>query len=217
MGYPLQYITGVQEFMDREYVVGEGVLVPREDTRCVIEFGMEYLEKKTTATIVDLCSGSGCIAITLGCSFPDTTVLALEKSQQAFNYLLANVEKHNANNVRTILCDVTSQATIDMISNVDIIISNPPYLDVFEMENLQKEVMFEPSQALYGGRDGFDFYRTIIPKYKSKLVSGGMLAVEVGYTQAEAVEKIFKDSGYYRTAVKRDFNGIKRAVAGYLL
>lgn len=213
-GYPLQYILGEWDFYGRSFLVGEGVLIPRADTEILIEAVLfEACTMGEAVVIADLCSGSGCIAITLAKEIATSRVYAVEKSELAFEYLESNANRHSAKtNLTAILGDVLCLET--SLPMLDIVVSNPPYLTKAEMEALQKEVSYEPSMALYGEVDGLFFYREITRLWKNRLKSGGILAYEVGDNQADAVSEILKENGFKTICQRADLCDIIRVVYG---
>lgn len=213
-GEPLQYIFGEWEFYDLSFDVGEGVLIPRQDTETLVELVADnYL--KDGMICADLCSGSGCIGISLS-RLHKLEMYCYEKSEKAMEYLKRNIEKNRnrlAGKVTALLADVLDKKTVDAAPMYDIIVSNPPYLTADEMAHLQKEVSFEPQMALFGGEDGLDFYRAILQLWTKRLKNGGLFAVEIGETQAEAVSQIFRENGI-RPTVLRDYCNNDRVVYG---
>ena len=208
--YPLQYILGSWDFYGREFLVGEGVLIPRADTEIIVEKSLGFLEEIDNPKVLDLCSGSGCIAITLKLEKYDATVTAVEKSEKAFCYLTKNCEKHKAD----VNCIFGDAFDCDTGENLDLIVSNPPYLTKEDMENLQEEVKFEPSMALYGEDDGLYFYRELTRIYRERLKKGGMLIYEIGDGQHNSVAEILLKNGFKDISQAKDYNGIIRCVAG---
>lgn len=221
-GYPLQYILGKWEFYGRTFKVGEGVLIPRPDTETLIDEILTRLEKNTSHGIIDLCSGSGCIAVTLAKELTGSAVYAVELSSEAFPYLVENVRANGAE-VKLLKGDVMNGALLENFRtsegeylDIDCIVSNPPYLTDKEMEELQKEVTFEPEMALYGGNDGLKFYRVIACLWKDLLKKDGLMIFETGTEQAEDVKKILSDSGFSDIFTANDATGGVRVVGGYL-
>lgn len=210
-GYPLQYILGEWEFYGRRFDVGEGVLIPRADTETLIDVVLDYAKSKPKLKIADLCSGSGCIAVTLAKEIPDADVHALEKSEEAYPFLLQNINK-NAANVTPQLADVISYD--GALQALDIVVSNPPYLTKKDMQGLQREVAFEPPMALYGEDDGLYFYREITKRWTKRLKSGGLLAYEIGQGQEEAVVALLNEQGYKTICQRCDLCDIIRVVSG---
>lgn len=208
-GYPLQYIIGEWEFYGYRFKVGEGVLIPRADTETLIE-AVNSLRLKSPV-ITDLCSGSGCIAVTLEKEISGSEVYAIEYSDKAFSYLKKNIEINNSK-VHAVLGDIFDEKVILEMPLSDIIVSNPPYLTEKDMNNLQKEVHFEPEMALRGGSDGLDFYKKIVSLWKKKLKNNGYIVFEIGINQEEAVSKIFKENGFSDIKYVKDLSGIIRVV-----
>lgn len=210
-GEPLQYILGEWEFYGYPFKVGEGVLIPRQDTETLAELAVSFLEKRGGKPLAaDLCAGSGCIGITLakrlGCE-----VKCFELSEAAFGYLEQNIALNGVESLVTpILADVLN---VDTDERFDLIAANPPYLTKRDMETLQREVAFEPGFALYGGEDGLDLYRGILPRWSRRLKSGGLIAVEIGIGQEKDVMRIFAENGI-EPGLAKDACGIYRVVYG---
>lgn len=210
-GEPLQYILGEWEFYGLPFKVGEGVLIPRQDTETLVE--LVLAQKLSGKRCADLCAGSGCIGITLakegGCK-----VHSYELSDKAFGYLTDNISLNGAEDIVTaIKADVLSEQTLSAAPMYDIIVSNPPYLTAQDMRELEVEVTHEPEMALFGGEDGLDFYRAIIAKWTERLNDGGFFAVEIGMGQEQDVMRIFRDNGLTADCIK-DQCGIYRVVYG---
>ena len=212
-GYPLQYILGEWEFYGLPFEVGEGVLIPRQDTETLVEIAADFLktlpenERKT----LDLCAGSGCIGITLA-KLVGADVTLVEKSQEAFAYLEKNIALNDVKaQCNAVLGDCFDEEKI--CGEYNLILSNPPYLTEKDMENLQKEVSFEPKTALYGGEDGLDFYRALLRKYPKMLKENGLFSVEIGMGEEKAVAELFRENGL-EPRFAEDLRGIVRVVYG---
>ena len=162
-GIPLQYATGKAYFMGKEYFVGEGVLIPRDDTEVAVNECMKCMTGHER--VIDLCSGSGIIAVTLAKEFPKAEIYAVELEEKAFAYLEKNVKYHGVN-VNLVHDSIFNESCVE--GEFDIIISNPPYICTDIIPNLQREVQYEPKTALDGGNDGLDFYRCIAEKWVKK-------------------------------------------------
>jgi len=212
-GEPLQYILGNWDFYGRKFFVGEGVLIPRPETELLCDIAIGHL-KNTDGTAVDLCSGSGCIAVTTALEANVGTV-GIEISGKAYGYFLKNIAENKAEKLVTAINgdifdkDILGQFPDDSLSAV---LSNPPYISSADMKTLQKEVTFEPELALFGGEDGLDFYRRLVPMWAVKLRSGGLFAVEIGEEQGQAVSDIFKKAGLTPQVVT-DYSGHNRIVS----
>lgn len=211
-GYPLQYLIGEWSFYALDLKVGEGVLIPRQDTETLTELADEFLRKRPPdkRCVLDLCAGSGCIGISLA-RFCAAEVMCVEKSQAAFPYLEENIKLNNVSGRVTAVNADIFEISFDELGKFDAIVSNPPYLTKTETENLQKEVTFEPKEALYGGDDGLMFYREIPKRYLDLLAGGGLLAMEIGYEQAASVGEIFNNYGL-EPQFKKDLCGINRVI-----
>ena len=208
-GEPLQYILGEWDFYGLPFLVGEGVLIPRQDTEALAYLCITFLEGRSERKTLDLCAGSGCIGIALAL-LADAEVTLVERSEQAFGYLRENIALHRVS-AEAVLGDALDENTVN--GEYDLIVSNPPYLTESDMRSLQREVEFEPKEALYGGADGLDFYRSILGIYPKKLKRGGMIAVEIGMGQENAVSEIFRENGI-EPRLEKDMGGIYRVVRG---
>lgn len=206
-GEPLQYILGEWEFYSLPFIVGKGVLIPRPETELLVDLALKYI--KENSRVIDLCSGSGAIAVAVAKN-SNAKVYALEKYSQAVEYLQKNIALNKANVmvIQQDLFEFTSQ------EKFDIIISNPPYIKSEVLPLLQKEVQHEPMSALDGGKDGLIFYRHIA-SMKSLLNRGGTIMVEIGYDQADDVTEIFKQNGLITETVI-DLSGVQRVIIGTL-
>lgn len=209
-GEPLQYILGEWEFMGYPFAVGEGVLIPRPETELLVDFAKDFLKDKKAPVVFDLCSGSGCIAISVAKLFPKAKVYAVEKSADALSYLKKNVKLNKAKNVEIISGDIADRRLLQGIVP-DLILSNPPYIKSEEIPTLQKEVQREPSMALDGGADGLDFYKILASDWLSRLPKSGVMAVECGEAQAEDVSQLFFLAGGVTDTIN-DLSGIQRVV-----
>lgn len=211
-GYPLQYLLGKSEFFGLPFYVGEGVLIPRQDTETLVETVLK-IKLPENPKILDLCSGSGCIAVSLALNIKNADVTAVEISDKAAEYIKKNAELNNTD-LNIVKDDVLSEKTAEIFSGIDAIVCNPPYLTADDMKSLQKEVTFEPETALFGGKDGLDFYRNITKLWKDCLKSGGILAYEIGMGQEDAVMKILEENNFINIEMTEDLSGIIRVVRG---
>ncbi len=207
---PLQYILGKWPFYKGEFFVGEGVLIPRQDTETLVETANELLKNRADAAVADLCAGSGCIGISIATDYPEFSVTCVEKYEKAYYYLEKNIKHNGTENVKAVLADVCEKA----FGEYDLIVSNPPYITADDMKTLSEEVKKEPRTALFGGEDGLYFYRTITKLWKSALKEKGILAYEVGIGEAEQVADIMQKEGFSDITVKKDLCGIQRVVFG---
>ena len=194
-GYPLQYILGSWQFFDLELEVGEGVLIPRRDTEDVCTAAFEYIQQIDSPNVLDLCAGSGAIALAVKKYCPDSTVMAIEKYPEAFEYLKRNIDKTGLR-VLPVMGDVFNYDWIVEEETFDVIISNPPYINPDQQGKLQTEVGYEPSTALFASDKGLRFYKFISKYYRPALKDGGYMIFEYGYDQAKAVRDILFDTEY---------------------
>ena len=209
-GRPLQYVFGKWWFYKSEFLVGEGVLVPRQDTEILVETGLRLVENIKSPKVLDLCAGSGCIGISLALERPDAQVTAVEKYDEAYGWLIKNKEHCSAEN----LIPVKGDALSPLSEKFDLILCNPPYIPAGDKETLSREVLNEPHTALFGGEDGLFFYREITRLWKNNLGYGGWLAFEVGIDEAEKVALIMEEAGFSEIGTENDVLGIQRVVFG---
>ena len=206
-GEPLQYILGEWEFYSLPFKVGEGVLIPRPETELLVDLALK--EIKETCKVIDLCSGSGAIAVAIAKN-SNASVYALEKYEKAISFLERNIALNN------VAVEVIKEDLFNFSPTMkfDIIISNPPYIKTSALDSLQKEVKHEPVTALDGGEDGLIFYRHIA-SLKNHLNKGGKIMVEIGFDQAKEVQDIFKQNGLI-TKAYTDLSGVQRVIIGTL-
>ncbi len=209
---PVAYILGEQEFMGLPFVVNEDVLIPEQDTENLVE---EALNELTGGTrILDLCTGSGCILLSLLKYSVDTIGVGADLSEKALCVARENAEKLDLTERVTFLQgDLFSALEGTENRKFDLIVSNPPYIPSAVIETLEPEVRDrEPRMALDGGGDGLYFYRKIVKEAPRYLAIGGTLMMEIGYDQAEAVSALLKEENYYNIEVLKDYGGNDRVV-----
>lgn len=205
---PLQYLTGEQEFMGIPFKVTPDVLIPRQDTEVLVEEALKYL--KPGQKVLDMCTGSGCIAISLKSFVPEADVTAVDISEGALAVAKENSEK-NELPVTLIHSDLFCQVS----DKYDMIVSNPPYIPSAVIETLMPEVReHEPMQALDGTEDGLYFYEKITLDSVLFLKEGGMLLYEIGHDQGQAVSAMMVEAGYEDVRVIKDLAGLDRVVVG---
>lgn len=219
---PIQYIMGSVEFCGLEFHVDDRVLVPRPETELLVEIAVELAgsssAKTGTLDILDLCTGSGNIAIALmarGCASLTKNLSNCRITASDISPAALEVARRNAirNGVYDGLKFICSDLFTDIKGRFDIIVSNPPYIARHEFLTLQEEVLREPREALDGGADGLDFYRRIVASLPEYLKRGGYIVMEIGYGQRAALTDIIAKSGIFRlSGVKKDFNGIDRVI-----
>ncbi len=191
-GYPLQYIAKEVEFFKRKFYVEEGVLIPRWETEGLVELAVDIIHKRNIKYVAEIGVGSGVIAVTIALE-TEALVYGTDINDKAIEVTLKNVEKYNLNDRIIIKKGYYLEPFLDILDRIELIISNPPY--VRNSTNLQKEVTFEPSTALFAGEDGLDFYRTFFKKY---YLQGKIILMEIGEDQGNYLEtltggKILKD------------------------
>ncbi len=206
---PLQYILGKWEFYGREFYVGEGVLIPRPETELLIDIALSELKDFNNPVCYDLCSGSGCIGITVSKEISDSRVYMLEKSEKAFEYLQKNVSHNAAVNCKPFLGDIFEKCPFE--EKADILLSNPPYICSDVIASLQPEVHKEPLMALDGGENGLLFYQRIVDGWTDFLKPDGIIAVEIGDEQGASVSELFRKK-FSAVRVVKDFSGNDRVV-----
>lgn len=229
---PLSQILGRQEFFGLSFLVNENVLSPRQDTECIVERILLEEEKinEKQLSVLDLCTGSGCIGLALAKHLPCHKLLLLDKSREALevakeNYRRLFPDKAEAalpseqQRVYFLESDLFAALPFFLeekaISGFDILVSNPPYIRRDVIPTLDDEVaLHEPSTALDGGVDGLDFYRRIAKEGKGFLLPGGRIYLEIGYDQGESVKNIFQKEGFTNVEVFQDYEGRDRGVQG---
>ena len=207
---PLQYIINKQNFYGLDFYVNESVLIPRYDTENIVDRIVKDCKENKCLSVLDLCTGSGCIAVSLKkCGFE--SVYAADISDKALS-----VAKYNAklNNADIIFLQSDLYENFPKEIRFDIIVSNPPYISTDEIARLEKQVRdFEPKLALDGGRDGLDFYKKIINLSKNFLNNKGRLYLEIGYDQSKDVVDLAKKEGYDNIVVIKDLSGRDRGIS----
>jgi release factor glutamine methyltransferase len=215
-GEPVAYIRGYKEFYGRTFRVDRRALIPRPDTETLVEVGLRRgVARSLSARILDLCTGSGCVAITLAREWPTVQLDAVDQSEAAVELAKENsIRLGAAFQVRWLVGDLFAPLQRGS-DRYDIILANPPYICEAEIGGLQPEIRdFEPRLALVGGADGLSVVRRIVADAPSFLVSGGVLAVEVGAGQAQAVAALFREAGLDVVECTRDYGGHERVVSG---
>ena len=209
---PLQHITGEQEFMGLSFRVNDQVLIPRQDTETLVEEALKYA--MPGMRVLDLCTGSGCILISLLHFCPGLTGVGSDISAEALKMARTNGQRLHVEDRAQWLCgDLFERVT----GAFDLIVSNPPYIRSAEIEELQEEVrLYDPRIALDGAEDGLLFYRRIIEESKSYLKNGGRLLFEIGCDQGRDVAELLENAGYTEVSVKKDLAGLDRVAAGRL-
>jgi release factor glutamine methyltransferase len=226
-GEPLQYIVGHVDFLDLTIYVGKGVLIPRPETELLVEEAIRTVQSskfevqssksfnRPPQRILDLCTGSGCIALALGKALPDADVYGTDVSRVALRFAKRNAGMNEVGNVTFLEGSLFAPLPAGAI--FDLIVSNPPYIASADIWGLQREIKdWEPLEALDGGSDGLDFYRKIFAEAARYLRPGGVILCELGFGQPAAVKEIAQKSGFRDISVKKDYAGIARILkAGF--
>lgn len=225
---PLAYILEKKEFYSLDFIVSKDVLIPRPETELLIEKVFKQYpphptlllqqEKDASLKIIDIGTGSGCIAITLAKHLPQAKITALDISEAALNIAKKNAEKHQVENqIEFIHTDFLSSTSDIQNSKFDIIVSNPPYIASHEIQTLEPELHFEPPRALDGGIDGLDFYKKILPWAFKHIDPKGHLFLEIGYNQKEQLRELAKNSGFNTYQIFKDLQEIDRIFEAKIL
>ncbi len=210
---PLQHLTEIQGFMGFDFKVNSSVLIPRQDTEALVEKALELIPDGGPYRILDLCTGSGCIALSLAKLHGGIEIAASDLSLEALACAQENADRLGVK-LRLVRSDLFAGLGSDCF---DMIVSNPPYIPSAVIGTLSDEVrLHEPRIALDGGEDGLSFYRRILRESPAHLRSEGLLLVEIGYEQAEAVQALFEQNGFSGIEVIRDLSGHDRVVLGRL-
>jgi release factor glutamine methyltransferase len=208
---PLQYILGMTEFYGLEFNVDPSVLIPRPETELLVEEVIKYIgNSEQSKSILDIGTGSGCIALTIAKKLPLSRLVALDISESALEVATKNRNALGIENCEFVRRDIFT--TVSVKQPFDIIVSNPPYVSSEAMIELEPELAFEPQIALTDGDDGLKFYRRFEEIFRTILAPDGVFFVEIGYGQAEAVLSLFSDK--YECTVQNDLAGIPRILTG---
>ncbi len=232
-GEPLQYIIGYIDFYGLKINVGKGVLIPRPETELLVEKAIISVreqkllpqptfingETEGERKILDLCTGSGCIALAMAQHFPHALVCGVDMSDIAIEYAIKNAKENNINNVHFIKGDLFEPISVHFSLFTphcfDCIISNPPYIKRSEIINLQREIRdYEPIQALDGGKEGLDFYKKIFSEAPKFLKERGLLILEIGVNQSVDIMVLASNAGFRNMRFIKDYSGIERIFIG---
>ena len=209
---PLQHITGLAAFRHLELSVGKGVFTPRPETEQVVSFAMEKIASFEHPVVVDLCSGSGAIALSFATERPGAKVFAVEKSKEAFEFLKHNSNKYGLGLGQLSNVDLQDCLT-EMESVADLVISNPPYIPNEAIPVDLEVQLHEPAISLYGGVDGLDVIRQILSKAKQLLRTGGLLVLEHADTQALSIRELLLAEGWINVNSRKDLAGKDRMIS----
>lgn len=218
-GEPLQYILGEWEFMGLPFRVGPGVLIPRADTELLAETGISFLKSQPGEKLraLDLCTGSGCLAVSLAAFEKRCVAAAADLSPAALSFARENAEKNGvAKRVAVLRANMlTGECSVPPGRGLDLLVCNPPYIPSGDLSGLDPSVrLFEPRLALDGGGNGLDFYRAA-RLWLPLLRAGGMAAFETGFDQARQVARLLAEAGLARVQIRKDLAGIERVAYGF--
>ena len=215
-GEPIQHITHQQEFMKLNFFVNEDVLIPRPDTEILVEEVIKIARKINAKKILDMCTGSGAIAVSLAKYLDNVEITAVDISEKSLDVAKTNAKNNEIENKITFIESNLFENIVN--EKYDIIVSNPPYIRKDVIKTLTKEVQKEPKIALDGGEDGLDFYRIIAEQAINYLKTGSFLCFEIGYNQKNDVIKIIEDEQNYKnTYCKKDLYGNDRIIITQVL
>ncbi len=220
-GEPIQYLIGCVPFYGLRIYVGSGVLIPRPETELLVDEAVKAFERQASCvtrerrndklTFLDLCTGSGCIALSIARHFPDARVYGVDASEAAMVYATENALANNIHNVCFKLGDLFAPVKT---LHFDCVVSNPPYVRHDEIKTLQREIReHEPLSALDGGRDGLDFYRRIFRDAPAYLKDDGIIMLEIGFGQSAAIRELALSAGFTQLHFIKDFAGTERIMA----
>jgi release factor glutamine methyltransferase len=212
-GEPTAYLTGTKEFYARSFQVDARVLVPRPETELLAEGALRALPADAPSLALDLCTGSGCLAVTLAAERAQATVHAVDLSAAACEVARANAERHGVA-ARVTVFEGDLFAPLPLEARYQVIVSNPPYLRGRELATLSAEVRREPKLALDGGPEGLSVLERLIPAAFGRLVPGGLIALEIGEWQADSVSRLLTDAGFTEVRVDRDMARLIRLAYG---
>ena len=214
-GEPVAYLIGEWEFYGLPLDVSEAVLIPRPDTEVLCEQALSFVKELGECRVLDLCAGTGCIGLAIAANAPKSRVLLGDISDGAVRICRQNIRRNGLTGQVTVMNMDAMQPPPKAIGEFQCIVSNPPYIPRVDIETLDVSVKdFEPYLALCGGEDGYDFYTSIIRRWKDALVTGGRLYFEVGIGQADTVLRMMRAEGFGDLEIVPDLQGIPRVVYG---
>ncbi len=204
-GIPLQYILGEAWFYGNRFIVSEACLIPQPDTEHLVELALKHLSPDSK--FVDLCTGSGCVAISILLTRDDTSAVGVDISIPALKIAEQNSKLHGVSDrIRLIHADVMNDEIFSYVSDADVIVSNPPYINTDSIQNLSSEVQCEPRIALDGGTDGLDFYRRFICQLAHRMKPEAVMFLEIGFDQHERIRALCQNQGL-KCSFHTDFGG----------
>lgn len=212
-GEPTQYLVGSKEFYGRRFSVDARVLIPRSETELLVEAVLHDVKKDAPSRVLDVCTGSGCIAVTIAAERPQASVWATDLMPNALEVAKANAEKHQVD-ARVTFFQGDLLAPIPPGTQFDVIVSNPPYVKTGDLKTLQREVQREPKEALDGGPEGVTLIARVVTDALPRLKPGGLLAMEIGEDEGTAVRELLTRAGYHDVKIEKDLARHERLALG---
>ncbi len=210
---PIAYILGEREFYSRSFMVTPDVLIPRPETEVLVEEALKILENFTSPSIIDVGTGSGCIAVTLGCERRDARILATDISYEALLIAGKNADRHGVSKGVSFICSDLLGCFKD--ESFDLVVSNPPYVKRSDYASLDRDVRdYEPKLSLLGGEEGIEYIKEIVLQSKRALKKGGWCIVEIGVDQSGKVTEMLEEAGFKDISLTRDLSGVERVIKG---
>lgn len=211
---PVAYLVGHREFFSLDFHVERGVFIPRPDTETLVAAALDLIQEKESPSVLELCTGSGCIPIAIARNHPTVKLVTVEKNEIPLKVAAQNIERHNLQDrVQLIEGHLFSPLAAD--TKFDLIVSNPPYIPSSEISELESDVrLHEPSEALDGGEDGFDVIRVLVEQSPQYLNAGGWLLFELSPEQAQPAMQLLTQAGYKQVHCQDDLSGQARVVLG---
>jgi release factor glutamine methyltransferase len=210
-GEPMQYITGHQEFFKLDFEVTAAVLIPRPETELIVETALELLRNDRSPNLADIGTGSGCLAISVLHEMSAARAVATDVSPAALEVARRNAQRHGVTD-RLELLESDCFSALDAIGSFSLIVSNPPYVSDDELKNLQREVTYEPREALAGGPDGLSVIRRLLSEARPFLGSGGYFVFEIGFQQSKVVEQLIDPRVWKLLEIRKDLQQIPRTL-----
>ena len=212
-GEPTQYLVGSKEFYGRRFFVDARVLIPRSETELLVEAVLHDVKKDAPSRVLDVCTGSGCIAVTIAAERPQASVWATDLMANALEVAKANAEKHQVD-ARVTFFQGDLLAPLPPGTQFDVIVSNPPYVKTGDLKTLQREVQREPKEALDGGPAGVTLIARVVTDALPRLRPGGLLAMEIGEDEGTAVKELLVRAGYHDVKIEKDLARHERLALG---